>query len=52
MCIRDRGEAALQRFRATAGGELLRMGRERLEALGGMEGWRPARPVVMLEARR
>ena len=46
------GEAALLRFRQQSGGELLRMGRERLEALGGMEGWRPERPVVMLEARR
>ena len=46
------GEAALLRFRQRAGGDMLRIGWERLEPLGAMEGWRPARSIVMLEARR
>lgn len=46
------GEAALLKFRQQKGGEMLRVNWERLESLGSMEGWRPARAIVMLEARR
>lgn len=44
------GEATLVKFRREVGGELLRIGCERLDALGSMEGWRPLRSVVMFSA--
>ena len=46
------GEDALVKFRREVGGELLRVGCERLDALGSMEGWRPLRSVVMFSARK
>ncbi|MCY4032225.1 MAG: precorrin-6y C5,15-methyltransferase (decarboxylating) subunit CbiE [Hyphomicrobiales bacterium] len=46
------GEAALVKFRREAGGELLRIGCERLDALGSMEGWRPLRSIVTFSARK
>ena len=46
------GEAALVKFRREVGGELLRIGCERLDALGSMEGWRPLRSVVTFSARK
>lgn len=41
------GEAALVKFRQEVGGELMRVGCERLDALGSLEGWRPFRSIVM-----
>ena len=39
-------EQTLIRAWQAYGGELVRIGIERLEPLGGLHGWRPARPVV------
>ena len=39
-------EAEMHRLRETRGGELVRLGVERAEPLGGFSGWRPLMPVV------
>ncbi|MFC6006403.1 precorrin-6y C5,15-methyltransferase (decarboxylating) subunit CbiE [Angustibacter luteus] len=45
-------EAALVGQRSTRGGELVRIGVEHLEPLGGFSGWRPARAVTQWAVTR
>ncbi len=44
------GEAVLRDWRATTGGEMIRVGIERAEALERLTGWRPLRAVTQLAA--
>ena len=44
------GEAVLAAWRARVGGELVRLGVQRAEPVGGYTGWRPAMPVTIWSA--
>jgi precorrin-6Y C5,15-methyltransferase (decarboxylating) len=46
------GEAVLAAWRARAGGELVRLGVQRAEPVGGFTGWRPAMPVTIWSVTR
>ncbi len=46
------GEAVLAAWRARAGGELVRLGVQRAEPVGGYTGWKPAMPVTIWSVTR